>query len=124
MKLLISLFVTLAVTLTSVLAPDMILPESVTNLNLLPTSTVRKLTMLSFLHRWVRALDEGTYEGSHPLPRYLFCKARPLKHATARRHRPDASSCCTSCKPVGMCEQLSVVYFTEQGELYEADRSV
>ncbi len=121
MKLLISLFVTLAVTLTSVLAQDMILPESVTNPESIADINRQEIDHAQLPSSVVRALDEGTYEGI-TITQVFVLQGAALKHATARR---------TDLMPRRLYElqlwngeQLSVIYFTEQGELYEADRSV
>ena len=121
MKLLVALFVTLVVTLTSVLAQDMILPESVTNPESIAEINRQEIDHAQLPSSVVRALDEGTYEGL-TITQVFVLRGAALKHATAQR---------TDLIPRRLYElqlwngeQFSVVYFTEQGELYEADRSV
>ena len=121
MKLLVALFVILVVTLTSVLAQDMILPESVTNPESIAEINRQEINHAQLPPSVVRALDEGTYEGL-TITQVFVLRGAALKHATAQR---------TDLIPRRLYElqlwngeQLSVVYFTEQGELYEADRSV
>ena len=121
MKCLVTLFAILTVTLTSVFAQDMILPESVTSPESVTDVNRQEIDHAQLPSSVVRALDEGTYEGI-TITQVFVLRGAALKHATAQR---------TDLIPRRLYElqlwngeQLSVVYFTEQGELYEADRSV
>ena len=121
MKRLAALLLILTVALTPVLAQDMILPESVTNPESVADANRQEIDHAQLPSSVVRALDEGSYEGI-TITQVFVLRGAALKHATAQR---------TDLIPRRLYElqlwngeQLSVVYFTEQGELYEADRSV
>jgi hypothetical protein len=121
MKRFTALLFTLTVALIPVFAQDMILPESVTNPESVADANRQEIDHAQLPSSVVRALDEGTYEGV-TITQVHVLRGAALKHATAQR---------TDLIPRRLYElqlwngeQLSVVYFTEQGELYEADRSV
>lgn len=121
MKSIAALFFVLSVTLTSLCAQDMVLPESVTNPESVADAERQEIDHLQLPSSVVRALDEGTYEGMTIAEVYVL-QGNALKHIPAQR---------TELAPrllyelqLWNGEQLSVVYFTEHGEVYEADRSV
>ncbi len=121
MKRLATLFVILTIALTPVIAQDMILSESVINPESVADANRQEIDHAQLPSSVVRALDEGTYEGI-TITQVFVLRGAALKHATAQR---------TDLMPRRLYElqlwngkQLSVVYFTEYGEVYEADRSV
>jgi hypothetical protein len=121
MKYHLILFYFVSISVTPALAQDMILPELVTNPESVVAAERQEIDRLQLPSTVVRALDEGTYEGMD-ITEVFVLQGDALKYATARR---------TDLIPRLLYElrlwdgkQFSVVYFTEQGELYEADRRV
>ena len=121
MKRLFALFAILSIAFASVFAQDMVLSENVTNPESVADANRQEIDHTQLPPSVVRALDEGSYEGM-TIAEVFVLRGEALKYATARR---------TDLVPRRLYElqlwdgkELSVIYFTEQGELYEADRSV
>ena len=101
-------------------AQDMILPENVVEPENISSSDRQVIDQSELPSPVVRALDEGTYEGMTITEAFVL-QGDALKQASAER---------TDIVPRVLYElqlwsgnQFSVVYFTEYGEVYEADRS-
>ena len=101
-------------------AQDMILPENVVEPDYISNTDRQIIDQSELPSSVVRALDEGTYEGMDIAEAFVL-QGDALKRAAAER---------TDIIPRVLYElqlwsgnQFSTVYFTEQGEVYEADRS-
>ena len=102
-------------------AQDMILPENVVEPESISNTDRQTIDESELPSSVVRALDEGSYEGMDITEAFVL-QGDALKHAAAER---------TDLVPRVLYElqlwsgnQFATVYFTEQGEVYEADRSV
>lgn len=108
-------------------AQDMILPQEMTPEEVAPenlSNTDRQAIDQSELpSSVVRALDEGTYEGMVIAEAFVL-QGEALKHATAETDRSDITPRVLYELQLWQGNNLSVVYFTQHGERYEADRSV
>ena len=122
MKKVIILSTLLVIIGSTTYAQDMILPEEfIGPENISNTNDDRQVIDRSELPSpVVRALDEGSYEGMDIAEAFVL-HGDALKQAAAER---------TDIVPRVLYElqlwsgdQFSTVYFTEQGEVYEADRS-
>lgn len=111
----------LGISLAPVFAQDMILPEIVTNPESIANAERQEIDHSQLPSSVVRALDEGTYEGM-TISEVFVLHGNALKYATARR--TDLIPHLLYELQLWNGEQFSVVYFTEHGEVYEADRSV
>ena len=120
MKKVITLFTLLVTIGGTTYAQDMILPENVVEPDNIATDDRQAINQWELPSSVVRALDEGTYEGMDIAEAFVL-HGDALKQAAAER---------TDIVPRVLYElqlwsgdQFSTVYFTEQGEVYEADRS-
>ena len=104
-------------------AQDMVLPEEV----LFPENPVQPNEDRLEIHESelpepvVRALDEGTYEGMIITEAFVL-QGDALKEAAS--DRIDIAPRVLYELQLWRGNDFSTVYFTEEGELYEADRSV
>ena len=105
---------------TTTYAQDMILPENVVEPENISNADRQMIDRSELPSSVVRALDEGSYEGMDIAEAFVL-HGDALKNAASER---------TDLVPRVLCElqlwsgdHLSTVYFTEQGEVYEADRS-
>ena len=121
MKKVIVLFALLVAFGGATYAQDMILPENVVEPENISDADRQLIDQSELPSPVVRALDEGSYEGMDIAEAFVL-QGDALKQAAAER---------TDIVPRVLYElqlwrgdQFSVVYFTEHGEVYEADRSV
>ncbi|MGB3849606.1 MAG: hypothetical protein WA958_06525 [Tunicatimonas sp.] len=121
MKYHLVLFYFVNILVTPALAQDMILPDIVTNPESVVAAERQEIDHSQLPSPVVRALDEGTYEGMD-ITEVFVLQGDALKYATAQR--TDLIPRMLYELRLWDGEQLSVVYFTEQGEVYEADRRV
>lgn len=121
MKRILALFAVLILAVASVSAQDMVLPENVINSESVAGEDRQEIDHSQLPSSVVRALDEGTYEGMD-IAEVFILQGYALKYATAQR--TDLVPSMLYELQLWNGEELSVVYFTEQGEVYEADRSV
>ena len=101
-------------------AQDMVLPEDVINHERIANTDRQAIHQSELPSSVVRALDEGTYEGMDIAEAFVL-QGDALKRAAADRN--DIAPRVLYELQLWSGENFSVVYFTEQGEVYEADRS-
>ena len=101
-------------------AQDMILPENVVDHERISNADRQEIDRSQLPSSVVRALDEGSYEGMDITEAFVL-QGEALKRATA--DRTDLTPRVLYELQLWSGDQFSVVYFTEQGEVYEADRS-
>lgn len=111
----------LSISLAPVVAQDMVLSENVTNPESVADAGRQEIDHSELPSSVVKALDEGSYEGM-TIAEVFVLNGSALKYATARR--TDLIPRLLYELQLWNGEQFSVVYFTEYGEVYEADRSV
>lgn len=121
MKLVFTFLAVLTITVAPLFSQDMILPENVTSPESIAAADRQEIDHSQLPSSVVRALDEGTYEGM-TISEVFVLHGSALKYATARR--TDLIPRLLYELQLWNGEQFSVVYFTEHGEVYEADRSV
>ncbi len=102
-------------------AQDMILPENMVEPESISNADRQAIDHSELPSPVVRALDEGTYEGMAIAEAFVL-QGDALKHAASERI--DRVPRVLYELQLWRGDQLSVVYFTEQGEVYEADRAV
>ncbi len=121
MKRVFTLLFTLTIIAAPIFAQDMVLAENVISDESVVEADRHEIDHSQLPSSVVRALDEGTYEGV-TIAEVFVLRGRALRHATAQR--TDLVPRLLYELQLWNGEELSTVYFTEQGEVYEADRSV
>ena len=120
MKKVITLSILFVGILSTTYAQDMILPENVFEPERISNADRQIIDRSELPSPVVRALDEGTYEGMDIAEAFVL-QGEALKQATAER--TDMAPRVLYELQLWSGDQFSTVYFTEQGEVYEADRS-
>ena len=102
-------------------AQDMMLPENVVEPENISNSDRQAIDQSELPSSIVRALDEKTYEGMAIAEAFVL-QGDALKQAASERI--DIVPRVLYELQLWRGDQHAVVYFTEQGEVYEADRAV